>query len=201
MYERIMNWHWGNSGDPNMYHDPQTRRNGISYRSNMIRTVQELIQEDQPEKAKDILDLAMEKMPVQQFGFYSILSPIIASYYKIGETEKAREVWKEVATIYQQNLDYYAQLSKYDQDRTVSEIIENMQRYRDLVDIVIMNEDEDKAKDTAAAYNDYIDKFPAFMDNTEDLEYEEDSIEDIKDQIEDSTDGLSLPQTEATEPE
>ncbi len=201
MYERIMNWHWGNSGDPNMYHDPQTRRNGISYRSNMIRTVQELIQEDQPEKAKDILDLAMEKMPVQQFGFYSILSPIIASYYKIGETEKAREVWKEVATIYQQNLDYYAQLSKYDQDRTVSEIIENMQRYRDLVDIVIMNEDEDKAKDTAATYNDYIDKFPAFMDNTEDLEYEEDSIEDIKDQIEDSTDGLSLPQTEATEPE
>src|SRR5699024_6040506 len=115
----------------------QTRRNGISYRSNMIRTIQVLIEADQPEKAKEILDLAMEKMPVQQFGFYSILSPIIASYYKIGETEKAREVWKEVATIYQQNLDYYAQLSESDQDRTLSEIIENMQRYRDLVDIVI----------------------------------------------------------------
>ena len=193
MYDRIMNWHWGNSGNPKMYHDPQTRRNGISYRSNIVRTVQKLIEEDKYDKAKDILDLSMEKMPVKQFGFYSILSPIIASYYKIGETEKAREVWQEIATIYQQKLEYYAGLSDNEQDRFISDIMENMQRYRDLVDIAILNEDDDTAKEKASEYNHYIDMFPKFMESgADELEYD-DAEEDIREQVEDSVEGLSVP--------
>ncbi len=192
MYNRIMNWHWGNSGNPKMYHDPQTRRNGISYRSNIVRTVQALIAEGKEDKAQDILDLSMEKMPVKQFGFYSILSPIIASYYKIGETEKARSVWNEVATIYQQKLEYYGTWSPEEQELSIPDIFENMQRYRDLVDIAIMNEDEETAKAKATTYNHYIDLFPNLMQDAGELEYD-DSEENMKEQVEDSVENLPVP--------
>src|SRR5699024_12398938 len=56
MYDRVMNWHWGNSGSPDIYHDLQTRRNSISYRSNMARLVTELIELKDHKRAKDILD-------------------------------------------------------------------------------------------------------------------------------------------------
>ncbi len=36
MYEKVMNWNWGGSGD-DIYHDIETRRNGITYRGNLAR--------------------------------------------------------------------------------------------------------------------------------------------------------------------
>src|SRR5699024_6481980 len=37
MYDIVMDWHWGNSQSPNIYHDPETRKNSISYRGNLAR--------------------------------------------------------------------------------------------------------------------------------------------------------------------
>src|SRR5690606_6142623 len=34
MYDIVQKWAWGNSGSPDIYHDPETRKNSISYRSN-----------------------------------------------------------------------------------------------------------------------------------------------------------------------
>ena len=43
----------------------------------MARLAEELINKNQFEKAEEILDLAMEKMPIDFFGYYSLLYPII----------------------------------------------------------------------------------------------------------------------------
>ena len=37
MYDIVMDWDWGNSGNPDIYHDTETRRNSITYRSNLAR--------------------------------------------------------------------------------------------------------------------------------------------------------------------
>ena len=37
MYNIIMKWDWGNSESPKIYHDPETRKNSISYRANLAR--------------------------------------------------------------------------------------------------------------------------------------------------------------------
>jgi len=187
MYEKIMNWHWGNSGDPKLYYDPQTRRNAISYRSNMVRLVEKLIAKDDYERAKAILDLGMEKMPVRYYGYYTLLSPFIADYYQIGEPEKAREIWDEVAVIYQQRLDYFAQLSYDEQRNLIEEIGESMERYRDLVDIAIMNEADDIARQKAEEFNSYVKKFSQFAGDAEDLEYDE-TQQDLEEQADDSID-------------
>src|SRR5699024_11053146 len=172
MYDRVMNWHWGNSGSPDSYHDLQTRRNSISYRSNMARLVTELIELKDHKRAKDILDLATEKMPVKKFGFYALVAPFIADYYAIGENEKADELWKEVAEIYQQKLSYYAELKPKEQSSILSEIYGTIERYRDLVDISIMNEEEEIAREKAEEFNSYVIQFGNLYQQAEDVEYE-----------------------------
>ena len=64
MYEKVKNWDWGNSGSPDIYHDVETRKNSISDRGNLARLMQQLIDENQIEKAEEIADMAMTNMPV-----------------------------------------------------------------------------------------------------------------------------------------
>ena len=44
----------------------------LTYRGNLARLIEVLIQEGELEKAEEIADLAMEKMPVDLFGFYTL---------------------------------------------------------------------------------------------------------------------------------
>lgn len=186
MYDKVMNWHWGNSGDPDLYYDPETRRNSISYRGNMARLVKELIQEDEYEKARAVLDLAMEKMPIDKFGYYTLITPFIADYYKLDDHEKARDIWQEIATIYQQKLSYYAELSQEEQESLIQDIYRDLQAYRDLVDIVITNDDEERAEEKAEEFNSYVELFTAFAPSAEELEYDEPE-ENIQEQAGDTT--------------
>ncbi|NER12690.1 DUF2723 domain-containing protein [Leptobacterium flavescens] len=164
MYDVVMKWKWGNSGDPNIYHDPETRKNSISYRSNMARLVEELIKEGKNKKAEDILDLAMEKMPVDNFGYYVFLEPYVEGYYKVGQKEKAREIYKDVAEKYQESLNYYSQLDLDKQYDHVSDIITDVERYRGLLDIVIANDDETFGRDQVEKFNTYLKQFSHFYD-------------------------------------
>ena len=61
MYNIVKQWEWGNSNSKNIYHDPETRKNSISYRGLMACLAEELINRINSKKLK-ILDLAMEKM-------------------------------------------------------------------------------------------------------------------------------------------
>src|SRR5690554_2399316 len=83
MYNIVMSWDWGNSGSPDIYHDTETRKNGITYRSNLARLAEALINEGKEDKAEEILDLAMEKMPVEYFEYYSLLEPYVLGYYEL----------------------------------------------------------------------------------------------------------------------
>ena len=95
-----MAWDWGNAGSDDIYHDTETRRNGITYRSNLSRLAEALIKEGKTEKAEKVLDLAMEKMPVRHFDYYSLLEPFILNYYQLDKPEKARAIYDEVTKIY-----------------------------------------------------------------------------------------------------
>ena len=88
-YEIVKNWDWGNSGDPAIYHDIETRRNGLTYRSNLARIAEALLKENKLDKAREILDLAMEKMPVDTFAFYSLLRALHANVLQCKPARKS----------------------------------------------------------------------------------------------------------------
>jgi len=97
MYQLVTKWQWGNSGDTDIYHDVETRKNGITYRGNLARLIEALINVNEVEKAEEIADLAMEKMPVDVFGYYTLLEPYISAYYELNSTSKARQLFIEVS--------------------------------------------------------------------------------------------------------
>jgi len=55
MYDIVMKWDWGNGGSTKIYHDPETRKNSISYRTNLARLMEQLINEGKPKKQKTLL--------------------------------------------------------------------------------------------------------------------------------------------------
>ena len=67
------------------------------------------------DKAEEILDISLEKMPVHKFGHYSMLISYIDIYYFLDKKEKARKLASELKTVLQENLTYYSQFdeSKY----------------------------------------------------------------------------------------
>lgn len=174
MYDIVMGWDWGNSGSPDIYHDTETRKNGITYRSNLARLAEALMNEGQNDKAEKILDLAMEKMPVKYFEYYSLLEPYIMGYYELGKTEKAREIYEEVSKLYQEHLVYYNGLTYNRQRNVADEIITDMERYRSLVRVVAVFDDEDYGKNEAKKFNDYINMFGHFYSPDERLDLDKD---------------------------
>ena len=193
MYDIVMNWEWGNSGSDDIYHDPETRKNSITYRGNLARLVENLLAEKDTLKAKKVLDLGMEKMPVDKFGYYTLLEPFIQGYYEIGETEKARELWQKVAEKYQEKLTYFSQLPLQDQYQLGDEIITNIERYRSLVDILILQQDEKLMRTKAEEFNNYLKKFKHFYDENEG--FEEDSEPTENSEIDGLENELMQPRT------
>ena len=156
MYAMVTNWDWGNNGDPEMYHDVETRKNSLTYRGNLARLIEALIQEDKLEKAEEIADLAMAKMPVNMFGFYTLLEPYIGAYYELEATDKARNLYMKVSRKYQESLSYYSDLSEQNQSKYIQAIYSDIERYRSLVDVTTFYESEDFIKAEMGKFNNYL---------------------------------------------
>ncbi|MFH6602415.1 protein O-mannosyl-transferase family [Maribacter algicola] len=167
MYDIVMKWDWGNSGSPDIYHDPQTRIQSISYRSNLARLVETLVAEEKIDKAKDIINLAMDNMPVDYFGYYTFVEPFVDGYFKVGETTKARELFEKLKTKYQERLEYYSGMTLDAQYNNIDEIISDMEGYRRNIDILINNNDRELAEKETLVFNEYIDKFDHFYKSEE----------------------------------
>ena len=134
MYDIVMQWNWGNSESPFIYHDPETRKNSISFRSNMARLSEKLIDEGKADKALDIIDLALEKMPLNYFGYYSLMVPFVDGYYSLNENNKAQALSKSIAYKYSDRLEYFSSLDADLQYSLGEEIITEIERYRALVE-------------------------------------------------------------------
>ncbi|WP_338409315.1 DUF2723 domain-containing protein [uncultured Flavobacterium sp.] len=142
MYNIIMKWDWGNSGNPKMYHDIETRRNSVSYRSNIARLMETLINEGKVTKAEKLIDLTMQKMPIDIFGYYTLVEPFVEGYYALNKKDKAQKIISKLLVKYQESLRYYNSLTINEQNSRAGDLITDIERYRSLLEI------SKKAKDT-----------------------------------------------------
>jgi len=170
MYNIVTNWDWGNMGSDDIYHDPETRKNSITYRSNLARLTENLLNEGDTIHAEEILDLGMEHMPVEHYEYYTLLEPFITGYYEVNEPQKAREIWEKVTEKYQESLTYYSSWDVEKQYMYADEIITDMERYRGLVDIMMAYEDRETAREKAEEFNNYLKLFRHFYREDEGIE-------------------------------
>ena len=162
MYDLVMKWDWGNGDSKTIYHDPETRKNSISYRTNMARLMEQLINEEKLDKAKKIIDLAMDKMPMEYYGFYTMVEPFAGGYYEVGEKEKARAILSKFIKKYQENLTYFTGLKTSEQNEMAVEIITNIERYRSLLETMKDRGDVSFYDQEKVSFNNYNKRFDRF---------------------------------------
>ena len=128
MYNIVKKWEWGNSQSSEIYHDPETRKNSISFRNNLHRLSESLIEIGEIEKAEEILDLSLEKMPIDFYGYYTLSEPYINTYYSLKKYDKGYSIYKEIENKYFEYIHYYS--SSYNsQSFNVNDNAENIFTY------------------------------------------------------------------------
>jgi hypothetical protein len=162
MYDIVLKWSWGNGDLTTIYHDPETRKNSISYRTNMARLMEQLINEGKTKKAKNIIDSALNKMPMDFYGYYTMVEPFASGYYKLGEKAKARELLERLMTKYKQSLTYYSNIEPSIQNGIASDIITDIERYRSL--LMVMKDRGDMAfyNKNKPIFNSFAQRFTRF---------------------------------------
>jgi hypothetical protein len=136
MYDIVKKWSWGNSERSDIYHDPETRKNSISFRSNLSRLSNNLILEGENQKAEEIIDLAFSKMPIDFYEYYSLWTPFIEGYYKIGKRDKAINAVEKISFKYYDRLNYFSSIEIFNQYSLAEEIISDIERYRNLIETI-----------------------------------------------------------------
>ena len=162
MYDIVMKWDWGNGELSTIYHDPETRKNSISYRTNLARLMEQLVNERKLDKAKKVIDLAMTKMPLEYYGYYSLIDPFAGGYYEIGEKEKARQLLEKLMNKYKENLTFYHGLRASEQSNLVIDIITDIERYRGLLEVMKDRGDMEFYNKNKPVFNSYNKMFERF---------------------------------------
>ena len=145
MYENIKNWDWRNITDDNIYLDSETRKNSVTYRNNMERLARALLNENKLEKAEEILDISLEKMPVLKFKHYSMLFSYLDLYYELNQNEKARNLATVLKSVLQEKLFYYSQFDETNIEGVLDEIERNLRMYDQIVRTALRYDDDDYA--------------------------------------------------------
>jgi len=161
-YDIVMKWDWGNSESEKIYHDPETRRNSITYRTNLSRLMNQLIEEGKIDKAKNVINLAITKMPLDKFGYYSLVEPFADGYYRVGEKAKAQDLLNKLVQKYKENLNYYSTLTPSDQTDLAVDIITDIERYRSLLHVMQDNKDTAFYNKHKTTFNTYVNVFERF---------------------------------------
>jgi hypothetical protein len=87
-------------------------------------------------------------------------------------------LYEEVSQIYQEHLLYYSGMKVQKQYEIADEIISDMERYRGLVDILIVMDSEEYARAEAAKFNDYLKLFRHFYSPDEGMDLDREVIEE-----------------------
>ena len=133
MYTNVKKWILKNSNSDAIYVDVETRKNGISFRNNLVRLAEEFIKEENYDKAEEMLDLSLEKMPIKRYGHYGLVLGYIDNYYRINKTEKARNVANTLVTIFQDRIEYYSGLDNYGVSQHYNDIEATLLMYNNVV--------------------------------------------------------------------
>ena len=149
MYDNLMNkFTWGNMDTEEIYMDENNLRMTTNLRLQFSNLAEEFIMAGNNEKAKAILDKAIEVMPERNVPYNRIMVPIMEAYYQVGDTANGNKLAKRLFDIFEDNLEYYYSLEPefMMQDRQELEIA-NMVSNR-IVQVV-----ERKGGDTALTEN------------------------------------------------
>lgn len=159
-YDRLVNnASWGNLKDPKVYIDPESRRNSIMPKQNYLRLAQALVDEGEPQKAIETLDVMIKFFPNEKIPFDMYMLSMVETYYDAEAFEKGNAAADIIVENYRGDLDYYAGLNSsfrkyYEQD---------IQQAFMIIQQLSMFADRAGQKEKAGEYEQILDQMLAFF--------------------------------------
>jgi hypothetical protein len=142
MYAHVKKWSWKNTnGD--IYVDPESRKNSIMFRLNLGRLADEFIKEGKLDKAEEILDMYIDNMPIERYGYNSLLIGYVESYYTINKPEKARKIVKFLVSNFQEKVFYSSNLDPYDFSQNFRDLEGVLDLYKYVIAICVEFDSEE----------------------------------------------------------
>ena len=76
-------------------------------------------------------------MPIDKFGYYSLIVPFIDNYYRISEIKLAQSLATKISKKYSGRLNYFSSLKTGFQYEMGEEIVTEIERYRTLMEAIL----------------------------------------------------------------
>ena len=120
-------FNFGNMEKPEVFLDETVRRSTFNLRINYGRLASELSRLGRNQEALNVLDFAMEKMPVNKLGYDYFFLNLIEGYYQAGAKEKAMNYVQDFSNAMEEELRYYAQFKGSDKKAIQNEVQTDLQ--------------------------------------------------------------------------
>lgn len=110
LYDNLMNkFNYGNIANPKVYVDAFVENNlGVNkYRESFARLATQLVELGDSVRAVQVLDRAMEVMPVAQLRYDGFIPQIVDAYWRAGAHDKGDALAKDMIRVMGEYIDYY----------------------------------------------------------------------------------------------
>ncbi|WP_088323946.1 DUF2723 domain-containing protein [Polaribacter tangerinus] len=134
MYANIQKLEWKNINSGEIYLDEQTKRNAISLRNSLMRLSDAFAKEGDTIKAVEVLDLSINKLPIEKFDHYSLSLGYPEMYYNLNELEKASKTADTLIRLMSEKLVWLSTFSSEDTPLIFDEIDNTLYMYRNILE-------------------------------------------------------------------
>lgn len=111
-YDLLMDrFNYGNTGDPDLYYDYNSRSMLLNLRNNFIISASKMVSEGKTLEAVNMLDKIQKLLPDSLFPFDILTLSMADTYYKSGNKEKAIDAIEKLHLNTITELDYYTGLT------------------------------------------------------------------------------------------
>jgi hypothetical protein len=136
MYENLMhNYSWKNFNNKNVYYDELHRSIIENFAQQTSILTHSLIEEGKLEKGLAVANLCIEKIPPTIHNYPYVLSEIAIAYGQLSNEEKSIELMNMVLKNFTQEMNYFINLSPYEQSQNRLESQKLMSSWINLCEI------------------------------------------------------------------
>lgn len=149
LYDNLMHkYRYGNISDPRVYVDAFVTNTFASsqLRSSFARLAKELTAKGDTVRAVEVLDRAMQEMPLEQLRMDDMVPFIVEAYYKAGAYDKGNALALKASKILMEYVDYFDRFTGNKKKLVESEM---MDRLRTLYNLYLIAEQNGQKEITA----------------------------------------------------
>lgn len=153
-YHKLMNeFRWGGYSNPKVYLDENTQRMALNIRNNLTRLANALLDQNETEKAVQVLDKTMKELPsnLVPHNYFSIF--IAKGYYRARQTEKGDQILRELSKENLQELAYFTSLSSANQNTVAMDMERDVAIYYELMRVAGQHQRAELMQELSATYD------------------------------------------------